>query len=270
LRWYAEQPLPHTLLAAMNTEMVHADHRRGRTVNRVTESATRPLFQEEPRPRNDEVAMSDWSPFNPTSLCGQEPRNRAGLHGFGRFCIRHGRVSGALAKSRDGCGLSASATAGEVGLEIYNPKLLSNCDYAAPHGSRPAGRTRTLIMLVIVVGRREEGWSAGRAGSRRSAAIRMAAQVTRQLLGCHRDRFVGISLDCVIIIGVILIHCFRRCVRTSHDPFVTDHVCDKVEKGCAACLRELLEVVRPQQSRVDHVGTQMLVQGVVGDAALIP
>ncbi|MGN6464490.1 MAG: hypothetical protein ACTHLP_03270 [Rhizobiaceae bacterium] len=38
------------VLAVMNTEMVRADHRRGRTVNRVTESDTRPLFQEELRP----------------------------------------------------------------------------------------------------------------------------------------------------------------------------------------------------------------------------
>ena len=42
-------------------------------------------------------------------------------------------VSGALAKSPDNCGLSASATAGEVGLEISSPKLLAHCDYAAPH-----------------------------------------------------------------------------------------------------------------------------------------
>jgi hypothetical protein len=45
------------------------------------------LFQEEPRPRNDEVAMSVWSPFYPTSLYGQESRNRAGLRGFGHFGI---------------------------------------------------------------------------------------------------------------------------------------------------------------------------------------
>jgi hypothetical protein len=38
------------------TDMVRADHRRGRTVNRETESVTRPLFQEELRPRSDAVA----------------------------------------------------------------------------------------------------------------------------------------------------------------------------------------------------------------------
>jgi hypothetical protein len=38
------------VLAVMNANMVRADRRRGRTVNRVTESDTRPLFQEELRP----------------------------------------------------------------------------------------------------------------------------------------------------------------------------------------------------------------------------
>jgi hypothetical protein len=43
------------------------------------------LFQEELRPGNDEVARLYWSPFHPTSLYGQESRNRAGLRGFGYF-----------------------------------------------------------------------------------------------------------------------------------------------------------------------------------------
>ncbi|MBN9076474.1 MAG: hypothetical protein J0H84_09650 [Rhizobiales bacterium] len=50
LRRCVEQRLPHTVLAVMNANMVRADRRRGRTVNRVTESDTRPLFQEELRP----------------------------------------------------------------------------------------------------------------------------------------------------------------------------------------------------------------------------
>jgi hypothetical protein len=52
------------------TEMVRADRGRGRTVNRLTESATRPLFQEELRPGNDEVVRWYWGPFHPTSLYG--------------------------------------------------------------------------------------------------------------------------------------------------------------------------------------------------------
>jgi hypothetical protein len=50
LRRCVEQRLPHTVLAVMNANMVRADRRRGRTVNRVTESDTRPLFKEELRP----------------------------------------------------------------------------------------------------------------------------------------------------------------------------------------------------------------------------
>jgi hypothetical protein len=83
------------VLAVMNANMVSADRRRGRTVNRLTESATRPLFQEELRPGNDEVVRWYWCPFHPTSLYGQESRNRAGLRGFGHFCtqpqIQHSR-----------------------------------------------------------------------------------------------------------------------------------------------------------------------------------
>ena len=73
----------------MDANMVRADRRRGRTVNRLTESVTRPLFQEELRPGNDEVAMSGWSPFHLTSLYGQESRNRAGLREFGDFGTYH-------------------------------------------------------------------------------------------------------------------------------------------------------------------------------------
>jgi hypothetical protein len=52
----AQQRWPHSVLALLIADMVRSDHRHGRTVNRVTESVTRPLFQEELRPGNDEVA----------------------------------------------------------------------------------------------------------------------------------------------------------------------------------------------------------------------
>ena len=94
----------------------------------MTKTATRPLFQEEPRPDNDEVAMSG-PPFHPSSLYGQESRNHAGLRGFGHFGTQH-RIQHSRGICRHGqkpgrLRFIGIGGAHEDGLEISNPKLLA-------------------------------------------------------------------------------------------------------------------------------------------------
>jgi hypothetical protein len=126
------------MLAAMNANMVRADRRRGRTVNRVTKSVTPAVVPggaaagQMMRWRGSIVRRFTQPRF--------ATRNPAIVRGCADLAISApnpksnlGGVSAAMAKSPDNCSLSALATAGEVGLEISNPKLLATCDYAAPH-----------------------------------------------------------------------------------------------------------------------------------------
>jgi hypothetical protein len=130
--------LPHTVLAVMNANMVRADRRRGRTANRVTESVTSAVVPggaaagQMMRWRGSigrRFTQPRFVARNPTIVRGcadlaiSAPNPKSNMVG----------VSADLAKSPDNSGLSALATAGEVGLEISNPKLLATCDYAAPH-----------------------------------------------------------------------------------------------------------------------------------------